>query len=48
VTASRIGWRSPTIRDSSKAYPRTGATVQVPAKRVVTFKPGLEMEQRLQ
>jgi nucleoid DNA-binding protein len=28
--------------------PRTGETVQVPAKRVVTFKPGREMEQRVQ
>ena len=25
--------------------PRTGAEVQVPSKRVVTFKPGKEMEQ---
>jgi integration host factor subunit beta len=28
--------------------PRTGGAVQVPAKRVVTFKPGREMEQRVQ
>ena len=27
--------------------PRTGATVLVPAKLVVTFKPGREMEQRV-
>jgi nucleoid DNA-binding protein len=27
--------------------PRTGETVQVPAKRVVTFKPGQEMEARV-
>jgi integration host factor subunit beta len=27
--------------------PRTGAKVKVPAKMVVTFKPGLEMEQRV-
>jgi nucleoid DNA-binding protein len=27
--------------------PRTGEKVAVPEKRVVTFKPGLEMEERL-
>jgi integration host factor subunit beta len=27
--------------------PRTGESVSVPAKLVVTFKPGLEMEQRV-
>ena len=27
--------------------PRTGETVSVPERRVVTFKPGLEMEQRV-
>jgi integration host factor subunit beta len=27
--------------------PRTGETVEVPAKLVVTFKPGQEMEQRV-
>ena len=27
--------------------PRTGENVKVPAKRVVTFKPGREMEQRV-
>ena len=27
--------------------PRTGASVLVPAKRVVTFKPGLEMEEKV-
>jgi DNA-binding protein HU-beta/integration host factor subunit beta len=27
--------------------PRTGEKVKVPAKRVVTFKPGREMEQRV-
>ena len=27
--------------------PRTGEAVDVPAKRVVTFKPGREMEQRV-
>ena len=27
--------------------PRTGERVDVPAKLVVTFKPGLEMEQRV-
>ena len=27
--------------------PRTGAKLKVPAKRVVTFKPGREMEQRV-
>jgi len=27
--------------------PRTGETVDVPARLVVTFKPGLEMEQRV-
>ncbi len=27
--------------------PRTGASVKVPGKLVVTFKPGLEMEQRV-
>src|SRR5215472_11963505 len=27
--------------------PRTGERVSVPAKRAVTFKPGLEMEQRV-
>jgi nucleoid DNA-binding protein len=27
--------------------PRTGEQVKVPAKRVVTFKPGREMEQRV-
>ncbi len=33
-------------RKSRKARnPRTGAEVQVPSKRVVTFKPGKEMEQ---
>jgi integration host factor subunit beta len=27
--------------------PRTGESVQVPAKMVVTFKPGLEMEEKV-
>jgi DNA-binding protein HU-beta/integration host factor subunit beta len=27
--------------------PRTGETVQVPAKRVVTFRPGRQMEERV-
>src|SRR5262249_50036286 len=27
--------------------PRTGETISVPERRVVTFKPGLEMEQRI-
>jgi integration host factor subunit beta len=35
-------------RKSRKARnPRTGEKVMVPAKKVVTFKPGLEMEEKV-
>jgi nucleoid DNA-binding protein len=32
---------------SRRRNPRTGEAVDVPAKRVVTFKPGREMEERV-
>ena len=53
VTAGRIELRNFGVFEVKKRKPRrarnprTGATVKVPAKLVVTFKPGKEMEERV-
>ena len=53
VTAGRIELRNFGVFKVQKRQPRqarnprTGETVKVPARLVVTFKPGLEMEERV-